>query len=315
MQASQLKPYSIGTVATDKDPSSKIVEVLLSETSPMADGAVTDNVSQYDAKGVDASGQAYQESVATTSTVSAEWLPMGGSNRMTAPDVRRGESVVVYRFADVDKYYWTTLKDDMRLRKLETVIWAFSGTTDESKDTDASTSYFFEVSTHQKLIHVHTSNANGEPFVYDIQINAKDGAVIIQDDIGQKFVLDSAKHILRMQNADGTYFEVNDKNATWWVPETMNVYAKNGKFMFTETLDIECPNTTHEGNFTEKGAFGLAGDMTTVPGAGGVGSPGTGKIQIAGQAELLGSMDVKGAMTAVTIDATEAIHAPNLKYN
>jgi hypothetical protein len=83
----------------------------------------------------------------------------------------------------------------------------------------------------------------------------------------------------------------------------------------SNTLGIKA-TTTHNGDFTENGAMGLNGDMTTSAGGGGNGgTAGTGKITIAGQTELLGSMDVKGNVSAVTIAATQSITAPNLKYN
>lgn len=312
---SRLQPYSIATVAANKKLDSKFIEATPQEDLPMVSGQLTDNVSTYEAQGVNSEGQNYQESTSQTLTVRAEWLPMGSSNRMTAPDVRRGESVVLYRFADQDKYYWTTLKDDMRLRKLETVIWAFSATQDESKDTDSSTSYFFEVSTHQKLIHLHTSKANGEPVMYDIQVNAGEGTFNIQDDLGNFITLDSTNRLIHLENVDGSLFEVNQKNVKIVAPETWEVQAKNGKFAISESWNIDCPDTTHNGNLTELGAFALGGDMTTSQSNGGLGSPGTGKIKIAGDTELLGNMDVKGNVTAVTIEATTSITAPNLKYN
>jgi hypothetical protein len=83
----------------------------------------------------------------------------------------------------------------------------------------------------------------------------------------------------------------------------------------SNTLGIKA-TTTHNGDFTENGAMGLNGDMTTSSGGGGQGgTAGTGKITIAGQTELLGSMDVKGQVSAVTIAATQSITAPNLRYN
>lgn len=310
---SELKPYSIGMVAANKPLNSRIIEVVTNEDSSMLSGQVTDNVDAYEAEGVDAQGENYQEALAATSTKQAEWLPLGSSNRMTPPDVRRGESVIVYKFADQDKYYWVTLMDDMRLRKLETAIYAWSATTDESKDTDASSSYFFEVSTHKKLVTFHTSDANAEATTFDFQLNTAEGTFQIQDGFGNHFFFDGPNRVLKMENMDGTSIEINQKNAKWLVPELLQVFGKRGEFKFQQ-WDITCPKTTHDGNLIEKGAFTLAGDMKTQAGGGGAGDAGTGEIEIAGRTKLLGSMDVEGPLTAVTVAASESVTAPNLRY-
>lgn len=321
-KVSQLHVHSFGVVAENMSIANdangkpnKIVEVHPVEDFPTTSGTITDNATQYQATGVDANGKSYNESITQTITVKAEWLPFG-SNRMNPPNVRRGERVMLWRFGDSDKYYWATMLDDMNLRKLETVVYAWSGTSDESVDTDASTSYFFEVSTHNKLMHLHTSNANGEVCVYDIQVNPGTGVIQMQDDIGNSFLLDSINLILQMQNADGTVLSINKKNMTIVVPETWQVQAKNGVFVFTEGWNIQSKVTNHQGDFNELGALGLSGDMVTAASGGvGPGTPGTGKIKIAGAAELIGSLDVKGPVSAVTIEATESITAPNLQYN
>lgn len=321
-EISRLRIYSFGIVAADKARSSKIVEVTPVESFPGVSGTISSNVTQYEAQGVNAQGQSYTESIKQTITVSAEWMPMG-SNRMTAPDVRAGERVMLYRMGDSDKYYWVTMMDDMNLRKLETVIYAWSGSTsqgssgntDNAGSANTDTSYFFEISTHDKLVHFHTSKANGEVASYDIQINTAQGILQFQDDVGNFFLLDTRNLILQMQNAEGTMFQINKKNANILVPETWTVQAKQGKFVFDQGWDIQSPTTNHNGNFNELGAFGLAGDMVTAEGSGGVGTPGSGKIRIAGDTELLGNMDVKGNVTAVTIEASTSITAPNLQYN
>ncbi|EKD22558.1 MAG: hypothetical protein ACD_84C00046G0002 [uncultured bacterium] len=139
----------------------------------------------------------------------ATWLPLGGSNRITAPDVRRGETVVLYRFADSDEFFWVTLIDDFSLRKLETVVFAFSGTKVEGVKMDAGNTYFLEISTHSKMIHLHTSKANGEPYSYDIQLNTAEGFLQIQDDDGNFFKFDSADRHIVMVNRDQSKVEIN----------------------------------------------------------------------------------------------------------
>lgn len=228
MEFSKLNIYSVGVVAKNKPLDTPIIEVTPIEDTPMVDGELTDSQSQYAAQGQDAGGSSYQVSVPTAVTLKATWLPFGSSNRKSAPDVRRGETVVLFRFGDTDQYFWTTLKDDLHLRKLETVIYAFSGTRDESvTEVTAEHYYFLEVSTHNKLIHFHTSKADGEPFGYDIQINTKAGTILIQDDIGNYISFDSKGRQIEMKNADGSLVEVNKKNINLICSDTITQQAPN----------------------------------------------------------------------------------------
>lgn len=235
-EISKLSIYSIAVVAKNKALSSKEIECVPLEDTPMISGEITDNASQYKSKAADASGAAYQTDITTTSTVKATWLPIGSSNRLTAPDVRRGESVALYRFADSDQFFWTTLRDDMRLRKLETVIYGFSATTDESAKPTAENMYFLEISTHQKLVHFHTSKANGEPFTYDIQINTKEGFIQIQDDSGNFFSFNSKERQIEMVNSDGSKVDINKKEIFLEATDLISLKAKTVK---TEATNIE----------------------------------------------------------------------------
>lgn len=310
-KVSQLHIHSFGVVAANKALDSKIVEVTPVEDFPTLSGTITDNASQYGASGVDASGKAYQDSVTQTATVSAEWLPFG-SNRMTPPDVRRGERVTLWRFGESDKYYWATMMDDMNLRKLETAVYAWSGSPNEGDSTDATTSYFFEVSTHNKLMHLHTSKSNGELCIYDVQINPGTGVIQIQDDIGNSFLMDSINLILMMQNADGTSLSIDKKNMTIVVPETWSVRAKNGVFQFTDGWQIQSKVTNHDGDFNELGTFGMNGDMVTAPGSPSVGTPGKGEMTIAADLTLKGDALVTGVTTTKKLTSQEDIVAPNI---
>lgn len=227
VEGSKLQIYGLGIVAANKPVTAKIIEVTPIEDLNFLDGEITDNVMEVSSKGKDAAGGSYETSIATTASIRAEWIPIGISNRVTPPDVRRGEHVVLYRFGDTDKYYWTTLRYDMYLRKLETVIYAFSNTQEEAVDGMADTTYFLEISTHKKIIHLHTSKSDGEPFVYDFQLNTKEGVFTIQDDIGNYFQFDSANVRIQAKNADGSWIDMDRKTINMYAPEDINMRADN----------------------------------------------------------------------------------------
>lgn len=225
-EISKLRVYSLGIVAANKALSSKEIEVTPIEDLPMLNGELSDNAAQVSSRAADTEGGAYETQVSTAATVRATWLPLGYGNRITAPDVRRGERVILYRFADQDKFWWVTQGQDMHLRKLETVIWGISATRNESAKPDASNMYWMEWSTHKKLIHLHTSKADGEPYAYDIQINTAYGSIIIQDDDGNSLSLDSVERVWRMINRDGTKFEGNKREAFIHAEDLVKITSK-----------------------------------------------------------------------------------------
>lgn len=266
---SKLRFYSAGIVAINKLLSSKDIEALPIEDLSLVDGQLSDEVTEYKAKAVDASGASYETNVKTTATIKATWLSLSGSNRITAPDVRRGELVMLYQFGDVDKYYWTTLKEDLKLRKLETVIYAFSGTRDENKDATADTTYYFEVSTHKKLIHLHTSKDDQEPYVYDIQLNTKEGILIICDDIGNYITLNSAERRIELKNTDGSHVDLNKKDIVITSTDSITLKSKNiieestnHVIRASSAVNVETPTASFTGNIDAGGSIIDSGGNT-----------------------------------------------------
>lgn len=211
-QTSKFRFYSLGNVAENKALNSNDVEVYAKEIAPMADGEITSNSDTLKASGTNQDGAAYQVSAPVTNTLKCTWLPFGSSNRMTSPDVRRGEEVMIWQVGDSDKYYWTTTLDGSHLRKLETVIYSFSATKDENAKADATNSYYFEVSTHEKLIHLHTSQTNGEKYGFDIQLNTDQGFLQIQDTTGNIFTFDPSEQQITMKNVAGSLVDINKEN-------------------------------------------------------------------------------------------------------
>lgn len=255
--------YSLGIVAANKSLSSKDIEAVPIEHSSFANGELTDNASPVSTTAKDSKGAHYSAKTNTTASIKATWLPIGGSNRMTAPDVRRGETVMLYRFADTDEYHWTTCKDDMDLRKLETVIYAFSATTNEGASTGADTSYYLEVSTHNKMIHLHTSIANGEPYAYDIQLNAATGFIQIQDDQGNFINFNTPDHRISIVNQDASLIEVNKTNINLSCTDTITMTCANKVVNANSSITETSPNTTMNTVEVHNGHMDITGGLST----------------------------------------------------
>lgn len=330
MDASKLKFYSIGVIAANKELNSVMVEVSPIEKLPYTDGELTDNADVINAKGQNSEGVAYDSQTFVAGTVSAKWLPINSSNRRTPPDVRRGETVILYQFANEPLLYWATLMDDAHLRKLETVVWAFSATRDESKPTDKDTSYYLEFSTHTKTITLHTCIADGEPFSYTVQINAKEGRVIITDDIDNYFLLDSKERQIRIENTDGSFMEVNKKDVNINAPENYNLtVGKNATIKVGENATINIgksreteigdDDTTIMSGVSTTGAsqivldapiVAVVGNLFTRPGRGGS----TGAGRLVGDFILEGSMTAEQDLIALqTVKANKIISVTNIE--
>lgn len=226
MEMSKFHIHTIGKSAVNKEPYTPLLEVFPIETMSYVDGEITDAQETTEAEGEDAFGQSYTESVKSSNTLRATWFPFG-SNRLTPPDIRRGERVLLWRYADTDQYYWTTTGLDDFLRRLETVVYAWSDTTDESvKKLTIDNSYYVEVSTHKQLVTFSTCKSNGEPFAYKFQFNTKKGIVILMDDIGNYIELDSKERSIVMRNADDSILSLDKTIALLKTDAEINLVTK-----------------------------------------------------------------------------------------
>jgi hypothetical protein len=265
---SKLRFYSLGVVAANKLPSSKVIEVTPIEDLPLIDGEITARLDSTTATGVTASGSAYNSGVSSSASISATWLSLSVSNRLTAPDVRRGESVMIYQFSNADKYYWTTVREDVALRRLETVIYGFSGSRVENVDVTQDSMYYFEVSTHLKSITLHTSKADGEPYSYDIQLNTKDGALIIRDDVGNYIHLDSAQRRIELKNTDGSHYDMHQDNLTVTIPSTTKFITTDFNVEASGSCNINASKlfsvSTNTANIKASGSANIKGATANV---------------------------------------------------
>ncbi len=315
--ASALTLFSYGIVAANKRLTSKEIEVTPMEALTMLDGEITDDITTDVQKGIDANGSTFEATTNNSATVTARWLPFE-SNRRTAPDVRRGEKVAIWKFADDDRYYWSSLEYEEKFRKLETVIWSFSATKDESAEPDASNTYYLTVSTHNKLVQFHTSTANDEPVGYDVVFNTQEATVQLTDTPGNTIFLDSLAKRLVLRTASNAFIDLNDSDLNINVPGNMTTVvggtmsfktggqtsldAGGGFVTKAPNVDFVTPKATTSALFQTGdtaiigGALSLAAGMTT--GTGGSG----GSIQLNGNLASTGNGTFTGRVDASNID-------------
>lgn len=319
MQLSKLHIFSVGYAVENKPLSSWDLEVYPAEVSGYTDGELSANRGEEIANGVDAHGQQYSVRVETSHSIKARWFSFE-SNRKTPPDIRRGEKVYIWRFADVDKYYWMSDKESEKLRRLETVIYAISATQDENtQEFDPTNSYYVELSSHTKQITLHTSKANGEPFAYTFQFNLKDGAVVLEDDDGNSFQMDSGERQLTLKNKDGSLLDLNKQDVLIEGPSSVtirtkkysviaDVISRTVKTSITDDSPLytgKIAKTTYTGMVTIAGLTTMNGGITTAGSSGGTTVP-TATIDIpitmSAMATMSGSAAVTGTFKVNGVD-------------
>lgn len=240
---SKLTRKSIGHAASNLPLDSNMLEVYAVEDVGYADGEINAERETIETSGVDDSGNVYSDVIETSNTILAEWLPWG-SNRYTAPNVRRGEKVILWQYAEVDKYYWTIMGTEDYLRRLETVIFNFSNTRDESTEKlDHTNSYSFIVSTHTKEITVQTCKSDGEKFEYVAKIDAAKGIFVISDDIGNQVSIESGEKRVSLTNASGSSVVLDKKNIDITAPETITMKSKSVK-VDTQTHEVKAKSSS-----------------------------------------------------------------------
>lgn len=187
---SQLKPYSLGVVVIDKPETSDVIQVFPAEQLPFAEGDLSKNKRMQ---------------------ISASWIRIGDSNRFTSPDVYKGETVQIYRYANTEEYFWSDIMREPSLRKKERVIIAISNVPGKGDVQTLDKSYYLEMSTKDKRMHIHTSDNDGELCTYDVVLDTVKGNLTILDGMGNIITLDSKPGNLNFKLNGSLYGDV-EKN-------------------------------------------------------------------------------------------------------
>jgi hypothetical protein len=290
-----LVPHSYGIAAEnlsltdDKDTNTKgkiaykpnrYLEVTLIEALPFYHGDINSDTTTFNSKYESKSGSVKDEEVETSLSVKAKWLPRGQGNRITPPNIRRGERLLIHRLGNTDQYFWEEIESDNHLRKLETVIWIFSATKNEKDSIDIDSCYTLEVSTHSKRIRLTTSSANEEPYKYVIDLDTAFGSLTIKDDIDNVIKLESKPKRILLKNGDNSLLHILDKRLHLHADEevliTTNKYTLQAKDKIIEetttkttgasgSITNTTPQITDDAKVTVTGTV-LHQSMTTLNG-------------------------------------------------
>lgn len=213
MEQNGLKIFSLGVILENKEPNSDMVKVMPIEQLSLFTGPLDQQKLMFDVNLPDSQGVKKNNKVEGGVEIVAKWIFSGG-NRITAPDVINGETVIIYQFADTDEYYWELLFREPSIRRLEHVNYSYSNLPKGRNPYDKTSSYWFEVSTRDKYIQLHTSKNDNELFEYDIKIDTADGNLVIKDDIDNHVTIDSKNSTITIQHSSGHSFIMNPEGIT-----------------------------------------------------------------------------------------------------
>lgn len=109
MSNTSLINHGKGKVVKDKAPYSEEIDIFTPESLSMVSGKVASWKGMGGMKGY----------------ITATWLDSSAANRATPPDVKAGEEVRVFSYAETGKFYWKTERRNSDLRGHETVMSVF----------------------------------------------------------------------------------------------------------------------------------------------------------------------------------------------
>lgn len=302
---SRFHVYGIGVAVKDKVKFSDELEIYLVEQFPYVEGKLTEAKVEHKSELPDSKGTTKSHEVKGGYTITAKWLPDGANNQITAPDVYKGESVKILRFADSSKYFWSTMMREPKLRKQETVATMYSNIKDPTKEGyDKESSYWTQVDTREKKWQLHTSRNDGEPCIYDIVIDTKEAKITIEDDLGNKFILDSQASKWYMTNASGNTFTMAEGNTNLDTPEAVSMKSTSTSMESSDAtqissgsdmginsgggLNMSCDG---ESNMQAGGTFRITASDVVIEG----------NVTINGNLKVSGDIDVGGSLKSNSI--------------
>lgn len=206
-ELSGLKLYSLGIVTENKVVGKDEIEVTPIEEFSFEQGKIIPDTRHHTSNLPDIRGVVKNADIKGSAILTAKWIPFGNANRDTAPDVRKNETVLIFRYADTQKYYWDTVFREPMFRRKEHVRYSYSNKPSGIDPYDGNSSYWVEYSTLGQYIHLHTSDNDGEPCTYNVKINAKAGNIDIHDSLGNLIHLNSTGGHLQVETNTSVHFK------------------------------------------------------------------------------------------------------------
>jgi len=210
MEQSRLIMYSLAYVVEDSiedNPHIKVHPIeIISDHTGSTNEVATENINTKDINGNNINVIANK-----AMSITAKWVNFMEPNRLTAPNVKKGETVMLWKYAG-DRYFWTTFYNELDLRTREKATYVFSNKSGIKDASKISQLYYYTIDTINKFIRLHTDSKDGEATSYDIEINTKEGLLTILDGEGNQIELNSVSGELTIDTNKAV--TINSPNVT-----------------------------------------------------------------------------------------------------
>lgn len=236
MKASVFHMFSIGEVANNPAYDDPVIWVYPTEKRFGIDEETLHNPQKEEFTFTDFEGNERQGSTVNNTAIQVTWMRRN-SNRVTPPNVRRGDEVEIWRLGDSDQYFWVDT-GNANVKRVERVIFVYSADPNAPTKGDFTNAYVVEISPVDGQMGVHTSTANGEPFTWDIQVDTAGGRFAVESDNGESVLIDSTENLIRSINADGTYVSIDRRDADIYAPDDINLHAGKNETYTCKTFTV-----------------------------------------------------------------------------
>lgn len=159
------------------------------------------------------------------------------NSNLSIPDIVPGEEVRVYKFANMDTFFWLPMTEDVTLRSREHIrLFIMNDPVVGPKETPPGLdkTYYIELNskTKEKVAKLVTGVSDGEPYGYDISVYPEDGKIEVKDThstaVGPNIILlDSATGTISATNKEGCFVELKEKNITATAIQDLTANAVN----------------------------------------------------------------------------------------
>jgi hypothetical protein len=202
---------AIAIVAADKNDGSPFIWVFLKDDLPFHQGAITSDVAEITVNAADAFGEGYSTTRYKGAAVKARWI--GKDNVLTAPNVRKGDRVLVFSTGD-DIAYWDTYGNDTRTFKTEKKVYAWAADGSDHTEDNVLTSanaYTLEIDTDNGHVTFRTSHANKEKATFTMQFDTRNGICTLNDNKpnANTIQLNSVTDTITLKNGYGTFIALD----------------------------------------------------------------------------------------------------------
>lgn len=178
MSESDLEFIGYAVVVFDIEDGSDVIRAWPVKQLAEVNGKLADYKENSKISTMTIAGENVSATVDAVAHLSATWSPAGNYNRMTAPSVKKGETVQLWKKRSTQLYVWTNDQLEPTLRRREHVIHRYSAK-DDDKDMNDTNSVKLEINTLPDAGYIEVSTPTSEGVALQLRINYRTGEVTL----------------------------------------------------------------------------------------------------------------------------------------